>query len=288
MCVPLYAKDERAPRLRCRRTASRCRARSPTSKWRSAARTSPRRRSSRWRTRGCITETREASRAADRDRRGVGGHQQLARRPRPSVRRDAGKGDASMRAPLSACCGPIDGERYASRAVAAACRRPIVELRYAGSAFKPDASDPSRRLLRRRTVSSRSLICTGYRALSLGRALDPRSRSDLGGIRTILLVPLRKDDAVLGHFGGLSPRHTAIHRQADHIAAKLCGAGGDRDGERAALDRDARGIGAADRDHRSIAGDQLLAWPFCPSFRCNIGESATISAKPSFSCCADL
>jgi two-component system, NtrC family, sensor kinase len=38
--------------------------------------------------------------AADRDRRGAGGHQLLARRPRPGVRRDPGKGHASLRRPL--------------------------------------------------------------------------------------------------------------------------------------------------------------------------------------------
>ena len=35
--------------------------------------------------------------AADRDRRGLAGHQFLARRPRAGVRRDAGKGDAALR-----------------------------------------------------------------------------------------------------------------------------------------------------------------------------------------------
>ena len=35
--------------------------------------------------------------AADRDRRGVGGHQQLARRSRAGVRRDARQGDTALR-----------------------------------------------------------------------------------------------------------------------------------------------------------------------------------------------
>ena len=35
--------------------------------------------------------------AADRDRRGIAGHQLLARRPRAGVRRDARKGDAAVR-----------------------------------------------------------------------------------------------------------------------------------------------------------------------------------------------
>ena len=44
-----------------------------------------------------ITETREALGAADRDRRGVAGHQRLARRSRAGVRCDAGKGARAVR-----------------------------------------------------------------------------------------------------------------------------------------------------------------------------------------------
>ena len=47
--------------------------------------------------------------------------------------------------------------------------------------------------------------------------------------------------------------------QADRAAAEFRGAGGHRDGERAAHDRDARGAGAADRDRRGAAGHQFLA-----------------------------
>ena len=44
-----------------------------------------------------ITETARGAGAADRDRRGVAGHQRLARRSRAGVRCDAGKGDAAVR-----------------------------------------------------------------------------------------------------------------------------------------------------------------------------------------------
>ena len=51
-------------------------------------------------------------------------------------------------------------------------------------------------------------------------------------------------------------------------------AGGHRDRECAALDRDARGIGAADRDRRGVAGHQLLARRPRPrsSTRCSTGQ----------------
>ena len=75
----------------------------------------------------------------------------------------------------------------------------------------------------------------------------------------VLCVPLRKDDALLGAIIVLPPGGPAVHRQADRAAAEFRGAGGDRDGERAADDRDARGAGAADRDRRGLAGHQLLA-----------------------------
>ena len=49
-------------------------------------------------------------------------------------------------------------------------------------------------------------------------------------------------------------RRYAVHREADRLGRKFRGSGGDRDGERAAHHRDARSIGAADRNRRGIAG----------------------------------
>ena len=64
--------------------------------------------------------------------------------------------------------------------------------------------------------------------------------------------PARRNDC-------LPPGSAAVHRQADRAVAEFRGAGGHCDGERAALDRDARGLGAADRDRRGVAGHQFLA-----------------------------
>ncbi len=74
-----------------------------------------------------------------------------------------------------------------------------------------------------------------------------------------LIVALRKDEALAGRLDDLSPGSSSVHRQADRAAAEFRRAGGDRDGERAAHHRDARGLGAADRDRRGVAGHQLLA-----------------------------
>ena len=51
----------------------------------------------------------------------------------------------------------------------------------------------------------------------------------------------------------------AVHRPADRAGQHLRRPGGDRDRERAAADRTARGAGAADGDRRSAAGDQCVA-----------------------------
>ena len=60
-----------------------------------------------------------------------------------------------------------------------------------------------------------------------------------GAVR--LAVSLRKDDALLGAIS-CTARKSAVHRQADRAVAELRGAGGHRDGERAAHHRDARGL----------------------------------------------
>ena len=54
-------------------------------------------------------------------------------------------------------------------------------------------------------------------------------------------------------------RCRAVHRQADRAAADLRRPGGDRDRERAPVQRDQGGARAADRDGRDPAGDQQLA-----------------------------
>ena len=80
----------------------------------------------------------------------------------------------------------------------------------------------------------------------------------MGGARTFALRSrCAKTIRCSGCIRHLPPGSSAVLRQADRAAAELRRAGGHRDGECAAHDRDARGVGAADRDRRGIAGHQF-------------------------------
>ena len=74
-----------------------------------------------------------------------------------------------------------------------------------------------------------------------------------------LPLPLRKDEACSASLPSSRQRGAAVLRQANRAVGEFRGAGGHRDGERAADYRDARGVGAADRDRRGVAGHQFLA-----------------------------
>ena len=89
---------------------------------------------------------------------------------------------------------------------------------------------------------------------------------ELGGARTLLLVPMLKDDAARRRDRDLPPGGPAVHRQADRAGAELRRAGRHRHREHAAAQRTApahrrshRVAGAADRDLRGAEGHQLLA-----------------------------
>ena len=69
-----------------------------------------------------------------------------------------------------------------------------------------------------------------------------------------------------------APAGRAVHRPADRTCQHLRRSGGDRDGERAADHRAARGAGTADRDRRGVAGDQRLARQSGAGVRCDAGK----------------
>ena len=60
---------------------------------------------------------------------------------------------------------------------------------------------------------------------------DEPSRDQSLSVRTMLFVPLRKDDTLLGWISANRLRGAAVLRQGDRAARKLRGAGGDRDGQ---------------------------------------------------------
>ena len=93
--------------------------------------------------------------------------------------------------------------------------------------------------------------------------LRPRAR-EFGGstaaTRIVVGVPmLREDDGRSARIIGRSAQPGAVHRQADRAAPDLRRPGGDRDRERAAVQRDQGGARAADGDRRDPASHQQLA-----------------------------
>jgi hypothetical protein len=159
-----------------------------------------------------------------------------------------------------------DGEHFHAVALRSVPEKYVAE--FLSSPYRPGPGTTHDRLLRgERLVHIPDLARDGVD--------NPRRQAviDLLGVRTILAVPLLKDSALLGilHFYRKEVRPFSDKQIAllQNFAAQAVIAME----ERAAHHRNARGIGAADRDRRGIAGHQFLAGDLAPVFDAILGKA---------------
>ena len=201
-----------------------------------------------------LNETQGGARAADRERRDPQGDQ------------------PARRATSSRCSRPSPSARHAcSRCTARGALRRRRRLRPAPScrgtsgrsgcergAYPMPLAARHRRSWRARSSSARrstSPTCSADRGTEYRRHARDRS----AGYRAPCAVPMLRE----GQRGRLDRRlraaAPAVPDKRDRAAADLRRPGGDRDRERAPVQRDQGGARAADRDRRDPAGDQRLA-----------------------------
>ena len=143
------------------------------------------------------------------------------------------------------------------RVVAAQGQTHFVEAwRQLGPVRPPEGSPPAR-LIR----GERIIHILDARTDDALRNVPPELQRlyEVGGVRTMLIVPLRKEGRVLGLITAYRQEVRPFTDKENCAARKLRGASGHCNGERAVADRDAQSTGAADRNRRGAAGHQLFA-----------------------------
>jgi GAF domain-containing protein len=160
-----------------------------------------------------------------------------------------------------------DGEYMHAAAVLGAAPRYTEFLRAGPHPPSPIAHQP---LLRGAPVVHIPDV-SAHEGYQSGLAL-PNALVDLGGVRTLLAVPLRKDRALLGVFSIYRDEVRPFSEK--QIAPELRCAGGHCDGERAAHYGNTGSPGAADRDGRDLVGHQCLARASLARLRGDLGKGA--------------
>ena len=204
-----------------------------------------------------FNETQEALRAADRDRRAclqvISSSVDLTRAAACSTTHPRRRCDGCSSSPSRACLPIGDGRvRLAARS------RPTLE--------RPQrAIIPIRRgagLPHRAARSWRRARCRSRRPRRSRRTARLRVASALGGYAHAARAS-RRCSAAARWSGAVSScasqRGASVHRQAGRAADDLRRPGGDRDRERAPVQRDQGGARAADRDRRDPEGDRQFA-----------------------------
>ena len=112
------------------------------------------------------------------------------------------------------------------------------------------------------------------------RTTRSKSRGRRGGWRSSVAVPMLRDGEVIGVVAVAARRAGPVLRQADRAAADLRRPGGDRDRERAPVQRDQGGARAADGDGRDPAGHLAVADRRPAGVRCDRRARAGALRRP--------
>ena len=145
----------------------------------------------------------------------------------------------------------FDGEQIRLAAAQGFSAELIETVRDRRERQDPGERDPVKRILR------------GERLIQiLDMAVDPShgpviaAAAEIGGVGTIMFAALVKDSTPLGAFAIARREVRPFSDRQIALLHEFRRTGGHCDGKRTTPDRDARGIGAADRDRGGIAGHQ--------------------------------